>query len=227
MSCDLVIPSVTSNQKLYRVVATIHNCDGILIAYSLSASAYAIKSHSRNIKPLQPLTHSRVHRRWANSALDATSFTTTTRDHALPSSSSATGSSGPHQSGETASTGGPPAAEQAVDRLGAMLMPIVGPQLQSLLHEQRLSSNPTEGSQLMPTLDEAVPPSCSYRGNIVVSLFVNNLPPHEPIYARFGETVVKTVCVQCSSLRFAYRSNSGSEDPPCVDMQGSAGARPM
>ena len=188
----MVILSVTSNQKLYRVVATIHNCDGMLIAYSLSASAYAIKSHTRNTKPLQPLTHSRVHRRWANSALDATSFATITRDRALPSGSTETGSSGPQQSGEPASTGGAPAAEHAADRLGVTLTPVVGPQLQSLLYEQRLSSNPTGGSQQMPILDKAVPASCSCRGSIVVSLFVNNLPPGGPIYARFKDIVVKT-----------------------------------
>jgi len=79
----------------------------------------------------------------------------------------------------------------------------------------------------MPTLDEAVPASCSSRGSIVVSLFVNNLPPGGPIYARFKDIVVKTVGVESNSVRFAYRPNTGPEDPPCVDMQGSVGTGPM
>jgi len=78
----------------------------------------------------------------------------------------------------------------------------------------------------MPTLYEVVPASHSRRGGIV-SLFVSNLPPDGPIYARFKDIVVKTVGVECNSLRFAYRPNSGPEDPPCIDMQGSVGTGPM
>jgi hypothetical protein len=121
-----------------------------------------------------------------------------------------------HNNSGSANTGGPPAIELAIDGLGGTLIPIVDPQLQSLLHEPYgfLSLNPTEGYHPMPTLDEAVPPSCNWRGGILISLFVTNLPQGGPIYARFGEKVVKTVSVQCSSLRFAHRSNPGSEDPP-------------
>ena len=77
---------------------------------------------------------------------------------------------------------------------------MVDPHLQSLLQDPRglLSLNTTEGPQPMPTLDEAVPASCSWRGGIVISLFVNNLPQDGPIYARFGDTVVKTVGFQLS-----------------------------
>lgn len=45
----------------------------------------------------------------------------------------------------------------------------------------------------MPTLLEVVPPSCSWHDEIVVSLFVHNLPQDGPIYARFGGSVVATV----------------------------------
>jgi hypothetical protein len=79
----------------------------------------------------------------------------------------------------------------------------------------------------MPTLDEAVPRSCSWRGGIDVSLFVNNLPQDGPIYARFGDTVVKTVGVPCNSMTFAYCLNSELEDPPCAGMQGPGSDRPM
>ena len=79
----------------------------------------------------------------------------------------------------------------------------------------------------MPTLVEVVPPSCKWHDGIIVSLFVNNLPQDGPIYARFGGAVVDTVGVQYDSLRFTHRSNSVSENPPCADMQGPAGAMPM
>ena len=81
----------------------------------------------------------------------------------------------------------------------------------------------------MPTLDEVVPASCSWRGGIVISLFVNNLPQDGPIYARFGHIVVKTVGVQ-RSVQFnqvCLLPKTGSEDPPCAGMHGSGGARPM
>jgi hypothetical protein len=191
-------------------MVTVHDCDGKLVAYSLSTSAYNVKSHPRNIKRSLQASHddsedaenSRTKRRRANSALATTSTTSNAGNYALPESSSAAAStSQQHFGGPVNTGGGPPMVEPAVDRSrGAAPIPIADPRLQSLLQDPGgpLSLNTTEGSQPMPTLDEAVPASCSWRGGIVISLFVNNLPQDGPIYARFGDTVVKTVGVQCS-----------------------------
>ena len=220
-------------------MVTIHDCDGKLVAYSLSTSAYSIKSHPRNIKrPLQASTEDsedtgnpRSKRRRANSALASTSSSSTAGNRALPSNSSVTGSSNQQQSGGSSNTGGPPIVEPVVDRSGGTPVPIVDPRLQSLLQGacNLLSLSPIEGYQPMPTLDEAIPASCSWRGGIVISLFVNNLPQDGPIYARFGHIVVKTVSVQClMQFNEARLSRElGSEDPPCAGMQGPGGARPM
>jgi len=106
---------------------------------------------------------------------------------------------------------------------------MIDPQLQPLPHEpyDTLPLKLTEGDQPVPTLDEAVPPSCSWRGGIYISLFVNNLPHDGRVYARFGLNVVKTVRVQCTASRVAHRSSSGSEEPACSGMQGSASNRAM
>lgn len=217
-------------------MATIHDCDGTLVAYSLSSFAYSVKSHPRNTKrSLQASTNDsedtgnpKSKRRRANSALAATFTTSISGNHTLPSNSSAAGSSNLHQFGGAANTDSPPIVGPAVDRSRGAPIPIVDPRLQFLPHEPRgLSSlNPSEGSQSMPTLDEAIPSSCNWRGGTTVSLFVNNLPQDGPIYARFGDTVVNTVSVQYNPLRFTHRPNPVSENPPCVDMQGPASARP-
>ncbi len=219
-------------------MVTIHNCDGKLVAYSLSTSAYSVKSHPRNIKrPLQAppdgsedAGNSGSQSRRASSALATTSNTSIAGNHAFHSSSSAAGSSNQQQSGGSANTGGPPIVEHAVDRSGGAPTPTVDP-FQSLLQVPYDLSwlNPIEGSQPMPTLDEAVPASCNWRGGIVISLFVNNLPRDGPIYARFGHTVVKTVGVPCS-MQFnevCLSLELGSEDPRCAGMQGPSSTRPM
>jgi len=231
----VIILSAPSVQKWCRVVATIHDCDGRLVTYSLSAFAYSVKSHPRNIKrPLQASTDdsedaggSRFKRRRAGSTLVTTSTTSTAGNHASPPNTSAAGASNQQQFGRSVNTGGPPIVAPTVDRSIGTPKPIVDPRSQSFLHETRgLSSlDPNEGSQPIPTLDEVVPPSCNWRGGIAVSLFVNNLPQDGPIYARFGGIVVRTVGVPYNSLRFAYRPNSGSEDPPCAGMHGPIGAR--
>ena len=186
-------------------MATIHDCDGKLVAYSLSAFAYSVKSHPRIIKrSLQASTddtedtgNSRFKRRRADFALVTTSTTSTAENRALPSSSSAAGSSNQQQFGRPTNTDGPPIIEPAVDRSRGTPKPIADPRLQSLLHEPRgpPSLHLIEASQPMPTLDEAVPSSCNWRGGIAVSLFVNDLPQDGPVYARFGGTVVSTVGV--------------------------------
>ena len=220
-------------------MVTIHDCDGKLVAYSLSTSAYSIKSHPRNIKrSLQDSTddpedtgNSRSKRRRANSALATTSTSSSVGNRALPSNSSAAGGSNQQQFSGSANPYGLPIAEPAVDRPGETTIPIGDPRLQSVLQEARrlLSLNPIEGSQPMPTLDEAVPASCSWRGGIVISLLVNSLPQDGPIYARFGHIVVKTVGVQCSMQfnELCLSLEPGSENPPRVGMQGPSGARPM
>ena len=218
-------------------MVTIHDCDGRLVAYSLSTSAYSVKSHPRNIKrslqasidDSEDAGNSRPKRRRANSAVATTSTSSTARNHAVPSDSSAAGGSTQQQSGGSVNIGGPPIVEPAVDRSGGT--PIVDPRVPSLLQEPRtLSSfNPIEAPQPMPTLDEAVPASCSWRGGVAISLFVNNLPQDGPIYARFGHIVVKTVGLQ-GSMQFTevcLLPEPGSEDPPCTGMQGPGSTRPM
>ena len=182
-------------------MATIHDCHGKLVAYSLSASAYSIKAHPRNTRrPVrasaddsESTEHSRPTRR-----IVAASSTSIAGYHALPSSTSAVDSSDRQQFGESVNTGGPPVVDRAVNRSVETRTPIVDPPVQSLVHNPHnlLSSNPTEGYQPMPTLDEAVPSSCNWRGGIFIALFVSNLPSDESIYARFGPTVVKTVSFQ-------------------------------
>ena len=199
-------------------MATIHDYDGELVAYSLSASAYTPKAHPRNTKrsvraspyDSEGTEHSGQRRR-----IVTASSTSIAGNHALPSSSSAADSADRQQPGEPANTSGPPVVEPAVNRSVGMLTPMVDLRLQSTVHDPHnlLSSNPTEGYQPMPTLDEAVPSNCTWRGGIFISLFVSNLPPDGPLYARFGLTVVKTVRVQCNSLRVADRLDIGSEDP--------------
>ena len=190
-------------------MVTIHDCNGKLVAYSLSTSAYSVKSHPRNIKrSFQASTddpevteNPRSKRRRLNSALATTATTSTTAgNHTLPSNTPAVGGSNQQQFGGSSNTGGPPIVEPAVDRSGGTPIPIVEPRLQPPLQEPHalLSLNPIEGFQPMPTLDEAVPASCSWRGGIVIALLVHNLPQDGPIYARFGYIVVKTVSVQCS-----------------------------
>ena len=189
-------------------MATIHDCDGRLVAYSLSTSAYSVRSHPRNIKrslqasleDSEDAGNSKSKRRRADSALTTTSTGSTAGNHALPPHFSAAGGSNQQQFHSPANTGGPPIVEPTVDRSGGRPIPTVDPRLQSLLQEPRglLSLNLIEGSQSTPTLDEVLPASCSWRGGIIISLFVNNLPQDGPIYARFGHIVVKTVSVQCS-----------------------------
>ena len=183
-------------------MVTVHDCDGKLVAYSLSTFAYSVKSHPRNIKRTlqaslddsEDAGNSRTKRRRANSVLAATSTTSIAENHAAPEISSASASSNQQQFGGSANTGGPPMVEPAADQSRGAPIPMVDP---SLLQDL-FSLNTAEGPQPMPTLDEAVPASCSWRGGIVISLFVNNLPQDGPIYARFGGTVVKTVGVQLS-----------------------------
>jgi len=103
---------------------------------------------------------------------------------------------------------------------------MTNPQVHSLLREP-CGVYPAEEDQPMPTLDEAVPPSCCWHGGIVLSLFVNNLPQDGPIYARFGYHVVKTVRVHTNPSKVAHRSNPGSEGPWCAGMQGPGSGRPM
>ena len=188
-------------------MVTVHDCDGKLVAYSLSTSAYSVKSHPRNTKrslqasldDSEDAGSSRTKRRRGNPALATTSTTSNPVNHALPESSSAVASSNQQQFGGSPNIGGPPIVEPTIERPREPApIPIVDPRSQSFLQDLSglLSLNTTEGSQPMPTLDEAVPASCSWRGGIVISLFVNNLPQDGPIYARFGETVVKTVGVQ-------------------------------
>ena len=204
-------------------MVTIHDCDGKLVAYGLSKSAYSVKSHPRSIKrssqaalddpeyvgdsrskrrraSSEDAGNSRSKRRRASSALATTSTTSIAGNHALSSSSSAAGSTNQQLFGGSAYTGGPAIVEHAVDQSGGAPIPIVDPLIQSLLQGSygHSSLNPFEGSQPMPTLDEALPASCSWRGGIIISLFVTNVPQDGPIYARFGHTVVKTVGVPCS-----------------------------
>ena len=220
-------------------MVTIHDYDGRLVAYSLSTSAYSVKSHPRSIKrslqasldDSEDTGNSRPKRRRANSALATTSTSSTASNHAPPSNSSAAGGSNQQQFSGSANIGGPPIVEPAVDRSGGTPILLVDPRVQSLLQEPRglLSLNPVEAPQPMPTLDEAVPASCSWRGGIAISLFVNNLPQEGPIYARFGHIVVKTVGLQ-GSMQFnegCLLLELGSEDPPCTGMQGPGSAGPM
>ena len=220
-------------------MVTIHDCDGKLVAYNLSTSAYSIKSHPRSIKrSLQASTddpedtgNSRSKRRRGNSALASTSTISTVGNRAPPPNSSVAGGSNQQQLGSSANTGGPPIVEPVVDRPGEATIPMDDPRLQSVLQEARrlLSLSPIEGPQPLPTLDEAVPASCSWRGGIVISLLVHNLPQDGPVYARFGHIVVKTVGVQCS-IQFnevCLSLEPGSEDPPHAGMQGPSGDRPM
>ena len=184
-------------------MATIHDCDGNLVAYSLSGFAYSVKSHPRNSKQgLQTSTDSpedtgnaRSKRRRANSAHVPT-CTTSISGH--PSNPSAAGSSNQQQFGGSANTGSPPRVEPAVDRSRGASILTVDPRLQSLAHGPYsfLSTNATQAYQPIPTLFDVVPPSCTWHSGTVVSLFVNNLPQDGPIYARFGGTVVNTVGVQ-------------------------------
>ena len=179
----------------------------------MSTSAYAVKSHPRNIKrsfqastddpddPDDTGNPRSKRRRTINSALATTATTSSNAgNRALPSNSSAAGGSNQQQFGGSSNTGGPPIVEPAVDQSGGTPIPTVDPRLQPPLQEPHalLSLNPIGWHQPMPTLDEAVPASCSWRGGIVIALLVNNLPPDGPIYARFGHNVVKTVGVQCS-----------------------------
>src|SRR5258706_12833668 len=103
-------------------MVTIHDCNGKLVAYSLSTSAYSVKSHPRNIKrPLQASLddsedagNSRPKRRRGNSARATTSTSLTARNHALPSNSSAAGGSNQQEVGGSANTGGHPIENPAV-----------------------------------------------------------------------------------------------------------------
>ena len=66
-------------------------------------------------------------------------------------------------------------------------LPVEGP-LQGCEHAHVNSTN-----ESIPTLTEAIPASCNWRGGIYVSLLIDNVPPDGPIYARFGCNVVPTV----------------------------------
>ena len=230
---DLTIISVMYIHRRCRVVATLHDCGGQLVAYGMSASAYSIKSHARGTKrsrqastdDAEDTEHPRTKRR----GIVAVSSTSIPRNHTHPSNSSAAGSSGQHQSGDSANTGGLPVVELTANRSEEVPQPMIDPQSHLLPHEPYgiVYLNPTEGYQPMPTLDEVVPQSCSWRGGIFVSLFVSNLPPDGHIYARFGYTVVKTVRVQSDLLRVPHRSHLGSEDPSCTGLQGPGNRRPM
>lgn len=157
-----------------------------------------------------------------------TPSTSTTRNHALPSSSSAAVSSDQQQSESSANTGGHSVVEPAVSQSVERQIPMIDPRLQSLLRgPSGLTSLTREWYHPMPTLDEAVPASCSWRGGIFVSLYVSDLPQDAPLYARFGYNVVRTVCVRFNPLRVAHRSHPGSEDPPYIGMQGPGGRGPM
>ena len=211
-------------------MVTLHDCGGRLVAYGLSASAYSVKAHPRNTKrsvqtstnDSENIGHTKTKRR------RIVTTSTSIAGHYAPLSS-AVGSSDPQQSGDSANAGVLPVVEPAVDRPGGMLQPGIDPHLQPLPHEPcpLLRLNHNEAPQPVPTLDEVVPPSCSWRGGIFITLFVSNLPQDGLIYARFGYIVVRTVRVQRNSSRVTHRSNSGSEDPPCVGMQGPCGVRPM
>ena len=161
-------------------MATIHDCDGRLVTYCLSAFAYSVKSHPSNSKrSLQASIRSRM--RW-RSAL--------TPNHVLPSSPLAAGSSGPPESNTVGL-----AVRTRRQPLRGTLILMVDPPLQPLVHGPYglpLLSPP----QPTPMLVEVVPSSSTPPGGITVSLFVNNLPQDGPIYARFGSTVVDTVGVQ-------------------------------
>ena len=184
-------------------MATIHDCDGNLVAYSLSAFAYSVKSHPRNSKrALRASTddsedtgNSRSKRRRPNPALITTSTTSTSGNYALPSNSFTTGSSNQQQSGGSANTGRPPTVYPAVGPSRGVPIPMLDQQLRYLAHGtcSILSSKPTEAYQPIPTLFDVIPPSCTWDTGSDVSLFVNNLPQDGPIYARFGGIVVATV----------------------------------
>ena len=216
-----------------RVVATLHDCGGQLVAYGLSGSAYSVKSHPCNNKrSLQASTDDfdgAENLRTKRRRIVTASSTSIARNHTLPSSSSAARSSKQHQSCDSANTNGHPVVEPTANRAEGVPRPMINPQLQPLPHEPfgTIYLNPNEGYQPMPTLDEVVPPSCIWRGGIPVSLFVSNLPQDGQLYARFGYVVVKTVRVQSNSLRVAHRSHSGSEDPSCTGLQGPGSSRPM
>lgn len=182
-------------------MATVHDRDGKLVAYGLSASAYIVTSRPRNTNPLQASAHSRTKQRRANLALDNASPIPVTRNRALLSRFSAVDSLGQQQFGESASTGRLPVVELAVDLSGGAPVPIVDPRSQYLPQELHdfLSLNPTDGYQPIPTLLAALPPSCTWRGGIVTSLLVSGLPPDGPIYARFGDNVVETVRIRYHS----------------------------
>src|SRR5258706_1128891 len=100
-------------------MVTIHDCDGKLVACSLSTSAYYVKSHPRNIKrslqasldDSEDAGNSRLKRRRANSSLATTSTSSTARNHALPSNSSAAGGPNQQQFGGSANICGPPIVE--------------------------------------------------------------------------------------------------------------------
>jgi hypothetical protein len=201
-------------------VVTLHDCGGKLVAYGLSASAYSVKSHPKRPHDSEDIGHTGKKRR---------RIVTTSIARRYAPLSSAGGSSDPQQSGDPANTGVLPVVEPTVDRPGGVLRPMIDPHLQPLPHEPcpLLRLNHNEAHQLVPTLDEVLPPSCSWRGGIFITLFVSNLPQNGIIYARFGYIVVRTVRVQRNSSRVTHRSNSGSEDPPCVGMQGPCGVGPM
>lgn len=184
-------------------MATIHDCDGNLVAYSLSAFAYSVKSHPRNSKRAlrasandsEDTGNSRSKRRRPNPALITTSTTSTSGNYALPSNSFTTGSSNQQQSGGSANTGRPPTVYPAVGPSRGVPIPMLDQQLRYLAHGtcSILSSKPTEAYQPIPTLFDVIPPSCTWDTGSDVSLFVNNLPQDGPIYARFGGIVVATV----------------------------------
>ena len=223
---DLTMLSVMCIHGWCRVVATLHDSGGQLVAYCLSASAYSVKSHPRNTKR-QASADEPENTEQSRSKRRRTDLTT--RNHILPSNFLAAVSPEQQHPSDYMNTGGHSVVEPAVSRSVETQIPMIDPQLQSLLHEQSdfMSLNPLERYQQMPTLDEAVPASCNWRGGIFISLYVSNLPPDGPLYARFGYIVVKTVRVQFNILRVAHRSHLGSEDLPYTVMQGPGGRRSL